>query len=261
MSGSVLNRWSRAFGIDWAHWYTALKGLRKYWSDYRQMKMLNSIASDPWEMKPIYPFLTDFYGAGGEISHHYFHQDLLVAQKIFKRQPKRHVDCGSRIDGFVAHVATFRELEVLDYRDLSHQITNVKFRRCDLLQLPPDLYGLFDSVSCLHVLEHVGLGRYGDPIDFYGHVKSLENLAKMLLPGGILYLSVPFGFERIEFNAHRIFNLVTIRKLVEPLFEIVDFSVVDEAGNLDVAADLDKLTRDSNQYRYALAIFDLLKRT
>jgi SAM-dependent methyltransferase len=259
MPVSTLTHWFRALGIDWAHAYTALKGLRRYWADYQQIQKLNSEAANPWTIKPSYPCLTDFYGPGGSASDHCFHQDLLVARRIFQNQPKKHVDFGSRIDGFVAHVASFRELEVFDYRDLPTVIPNVRFQRCDLRQLPAELHQCCDSLSCLHVLEHIGLGRYGDPIDLRGHIKALENLAKMLRPSGILYLSVPFGVERIEYNAHRVFDLRTVCQLIQPLFEIKEFSVVSDAGELQVAADLKTFTAQPSRCWYALAIFELRK--
>lgn len=260
MANSTLTQWLHGLGIHWTNTYVALKGVRRYWADYHQVQRLNAAAGNPWMIQPSYPCLTDFYDHSGSARGHYFHQDLLVAQKIFRKRPRKHVDFGSRVDGFVAHVASFRELEVLDYRELSATNPNIKFRRCDLLQPPPELDQCCDSLSSLHVLEHVGLGRYGEPIDLYGHVKALDTLAKMLEPGGTLYLSVPFGVERIEYNAHRVFALTTIRKLVERAFAIAEFSTVDDAGDLHVAADLDSFTERSNSYRYALAIFELDKK-
>jgi len=37
------------------------------------------------------------------------------------------VDIGSRVDGFVAHVASFREIEVFDVRPISAQIPASSF--------------------------------------------------------------------------------------------------------------------------------------
>jgi uncharacterized protein DUF268 len=255
-----INQWLAAFGVDRTKAWTALKGVRKFSSDYRRIKELNSQASNPWLIKPIYPCLTDFYAQSGEARGHYFYQDLLVAQKVFERQPAKHVDVGSRIDGFVAHVASFRELEVLDLRALSTAISNVRFRKCNVLELPEELHEYCDSLSCLHVLEHIGLGRYGDPIDLSGHVKALENLRKMLKVNGAFYLSVPFGRQRIEFNAHRIFDLGAFRELIIHQFEVVEFSWVDDAGDLHVQADLESVAAQGEKNHYALALFELQKR-
>jgi hypothetical protein len=260
MSWLTLDRWLGAFGFHFTNAYVALKGLRRYWSDYRKITALNSAASSPWEIKPNYPCLTDFYDQSGIARGHYFFQDLLVAQKIFERKPRKHVDVGSRIDGFVAHVASFREVEVLDIRVLNSLVPNIIFHQCDLLNVPPQFHEYADSLSCLHVFEHLGLGRYGDPIDIDGHIKGLCNLTKMLKTGGALYLSAPFGVERIDYNAHRVFDLRTILALIERSLEIVEFSIVDDAEELHVNADLQSAVRRSSRYRFALAIFELRKR-
>ena len=182
-----------------------------------------------------------------------------MAQKIFQKAPVKHVDCGSRIDGFVAHVASFRQIEVLDIRSLRQGIPNVIFHRCDLMNIPAQFREYCDSLSCLHVLEHIGLGRYGDPIDIHGHAIALGNLAMILKPGGTLFLSTPFGAERIEYNAHRVFHLRTICKLIEQSFEVVEFAMVDDSDELHQRADLESAVRSSNRYRSALAIFELRK--
>jgi len=253
----MLNRWLRAFGIDWAGFYTGLKGMRRFWADYRRITKLNADAGRPWKIRANYPCLHDFYGPSGVARGHYFHQDLYVAQKIFKKTPIKHVDFGSRIDGFVAHVATFREIEVLDIRPLPQEIPNIIFHHCDLLNVPAEFREYCDSLSCLHVLEHIGLGRYGDAIDIYGYSTALSNLALIVRPGGHLYLSAPFGTQRIEYNAHRVFHLGVIRDLVERSFDVVDFAIVDDAGELYKNADLQAAVQSSNHYCFALAIFEL----
>jgi hypothetical protein len=88
-----------------------------------------------------------------------------------------------------------------------------------------------DSLSCLHALEHFGLGRYGDPIDPEGHIKGLRSLTKLLKPNGTLLLSVPIGLERVEFNAHRIFSVETILSLTESDYDLISFSYIDDNGD------------------------------
>ena len=180
-----------------------------------------------------FPCLNDRKAQSGEGRGHYFHQDLLVARRIFQNCPQCHVDIGSRIDGFVAHVAVFREIEVIDIRPLTTPITNVRFIQGDLMAgVDERLHDYSDSLSCLHALEHFGLGRYGDPIDFDGHLHGFENMSKILRSGGKFYFSVPIGPQRIEFNAHRIFSLGYLLQLFAGKFQVDGFSLVDDAGDL-----------------------------
>jgi uncharacterized protein DUF268 len=97
------------------------------------------------------------------------------------------------------------------------------------------------------------------PIDLDGHAKALSNLVAMLRPGGTLYLSVPFGAERIEYNAHCVFHLGTIRDLIERPLKIIEFSMVDDAEDFYSNADLYAATKLSDRHRFALAIFELRK--
>ena len=97
----------------------------------------------------------------------------------------------------------------------------------------PDMAGLFTiagditrlpfadasirSLSSLHVIEHIGLGRYGDPIDPSGCFAAMRELSRVLASGGHLYLSTPVGRERVCFNAHRVFAARTILNAVPDL--------------------------------------------
>lgn len=181
---------------------------------------------DPW------PIAVDVFDDAGTASGHYFHQDLYVARKIFEAQPKRHIDVGSRIDGFVAHVATFRDIEVVDVRPLTSRVPGITYLQADLMQVPPA--GMVaDSVSCLHALEHFGLGRYGDPVSYEGWALGLNHLSRIVAPGGVLYLSVPAGRrQRVEFNAHRVFSLPFFMKAVGASFVVEDLAFVDDQGDL-----------------------------
>jgi SAM-dependent methyltransferase len=175
--------------------------------------------------------LEDRFSEAGTMSGDYFHQDLLVARKIFLANPKRHVDVGSRIDGFVAHVAVFREIEVFDVREIKSSVKNIVFKQADLMQLPEGMENYCDSISALHSVEHFGLGRYGDPIDCNGHVKAIRNITAILKPQGTLYFSVPIGTQRIEFNAHRVFSVQYLWDLLKDDYHLLSFSYVDDDGN------------------------------
>jgi hypothetical protein len=177
-----------------------------------------------------WPILNEKYIEAGEAKGHYFHQDLYAAQKIYENKPIKHVDIGSRIDGFVAHVASYRNIELMDIRPLKSSITNVTFREANLLELTSDLENYCDSISSLHVIEHFGLGRYGDPIDYFGYIKALDNIKVILQKDGLFYFSVPIGPQRIEFNAHRVFSLEYLIQILKERYLIVEFSYVNDEG-------------------------------
>jgi len=196
------------------------------------------------------PILTDFTSLAGTAKGHYFHQDLLVATMVHEANPRRHIDIGSRVDGCVAHIASFRPVEVLDIRDLpSCGHPNIQFLKADLMEPAAAMQGAADSVSCLHAIEHFGLGRYGDPIDPEGHVKGFRNICRMVAPGGRLYISFPVARKRqVVFNAHRVFKPSDIFDWFEAdlRFTLCSFSFVDDAGALlrDVAVDDPRVDAD-----------------
>jgi hypothetical protein len=188
-----------------------------------------------------YMILSDYSDSAGSAKGHYFHQDLLVANFIFEDKPKRHIDIGSRVDGFVGHVASFREIEVVDIRPLREsEHKNIKFKQADLMV--PQAIGETDSLSCLHTIEHFGLGRYTDPIDVDGHEKGINNLVNLVKKGGHLYISFPIGKQdEVHFNAHRVFHPKSILALesIADNMNLVRFDYVDDNGDLHPNTSVD----------------------
>jgi len=194
------------------------------------------------------------------MSGHYFHQDLLVARKIFNKNPQTHVDIGSRTDGFVSSVAVFREIQVFDIRNQESKVKNIVFKQADFMKISESLYGYCDSVSALHSIEHFGLGRYNDPIDYNGHLKGIDCIHKLLSSNGTFYFSVPIGPQRIEFNAHRVFSIEYLLNIFENRFKLVDFSYVDDHGDLHESTTLNEENIKNNcNCHYGCGIFELLK--
>ena len=205
---------------------------------------------------PLYPILTDKNDQGGVMNGHYFHQDLYVARMIHIANPKKHLDIGSRTDGFVAHVAAFREIEIIDIRPIKSTAKNISFRQADLMNLPTDLIGYCDSISSLHAIEHFGLGRYGDPIDYFGYLKAIDNISKILSTDGTFYFSVPIGPQRIEFNAHRVFSISYLIEVLSNSYEIQQFSLVDDKGDFFENIELEEKDIRSNfNCQYGCGIF------
>ena len=209
----------------------------------------------------FYPITIDKRNQSGKISGAYFHHDLLVAKRIYNEKPQKHIDIGSRIDGFVAHVAVFREIEIFDIRPIESKIQNIIFRQADFITLPEDLHNYCDSVSSLNAIEHFGLGRYGDPIDPLGHVKAIRNIHQVLKPNGRFYFSVPIGRQRIEFNAHRVFDISYLLILLQDMFDLVSFSYVDDNGDLyeNVELENEKIKANYGCY-FGFGIFELIKK-
>ena len=255
-----LHAWLLAFGFNAIKCIDALRGFPFVIKEYIIIRKENKKSKKSYHLRFTMPCFDDKYSLKDVISGHYFHQDLLVARKIYQRNPHKHVDVASRIDGFVAHVAAFRAIEVLDIRYLKVDIPDIIFKQADIMSPGIDMLQYCDSLSCLHALEHFGLGRYGDPIDLYGHAHGFENLYKILKTDGILYLSVPIGKERIDFNAHRVFAIDTILTMAENRFELIGFSYVDDGGDLHENATLGPKDISSNcSCNYGCGIFELKK--
>lgn len=250
----------KIFGFDLRTLFHSVKGLPFYFLDFLILNRQKNGDEGFYFGKP-YPVLTDRFDASGVMSGHYFHQDLLVAKKIFKNNPRRHIDIGSRIDGFVAHIASFRQIEIIDIRPQASTVSNIIFREMDLMKLPEGLINSCDSISSLHAIEHFGLGRYADPVDYYGHLKALDNIYKMLEIGGRFYFSVPIGPQRIEFNAHRVFSVEHLLELFSDKYEIGSFSYVNDNGELIEDVKLEqKQVSDSFNCHFGCGIFELIKK-
>jgi len=203
--------------------------------------------------------LTDYEDDAGVARGHYFHQDLLVAKLINEDQPKRHIDIASRVDGFVAHVASYREIEVVDVRPSpKSNHDNIKFIQADFMY-PQDL-GKTDSLSCLHAIEHFGLGRYNDPIDIDGHNKGITNLVSLVSEGGRLYISFPIGQnDEVHFNAHRIFRVDTIfnHPSIKENMKLVRFDYVDDDGNLHKNVNIEDF---GDKTKHGCGIYTFMKK-
>lgn len=205
-----------------------------------------------------YMILSDYSDNAGITKGHYFHQDLLVARLINEHNPRRHVDIASRVDGFVAHVASFREIEVVDIRPLEEsEHENIKFRQADLMS--PQGLGNTDSLSCLHAIEHFGMGRYTDPIDVEGTNKGIANLVDLVSPGGRLYISFPIGQDEVHFNAHRIHHPKTIlnHESISKYMSLVRFDFVDDDGDLHPNIDISDV---DSQTKYGCGIYTFERR-
>lgn len=207
----------------WVGFPLFLKNLLSY------RAMLPAGARFPLLWSSVTPILGErFESAGAGLKGHYFLQDLHVAQQIAESKPSHHVDVGSRVDGFVAHLLVFFKVTYVDIRPMPIEIKNLNFKRGLITQLP-FADGEVQSLSSLHVLEHIGLGRYGDPVDPEGYLLAARELQRVVAPGGNLFLSVPVGKEKLYYDAHRVFAPSTVVSLF-PQMRLVSFHLIDDLG-------------------------------
>jgi hypothetical protein len=174
----------------------------------------------------LWPCLFD-KTATSPVPAHYFYQAAWAARRILDTNPKEHVDVGSQIE-LTGMLSASIPVTFIDIRPLIVSLHNVRSVAASIGALPFSS-GSVSSMSCLHVIEHIGLGRYGDPLDPRGTEKAARELTDVLAVDGNLFLSTPVGRERICFNAHRVHSPETILRYFEPLV-LVEFSCEDDSG-------------------------------
>lgn len=248
------------FGLDFRKFYRAVRGIIPFLADYVRFKR-------NYDGKlTLYPCLHDRFDSSGSSNNEYFWQDLIVAKRINRLSPERHLDVGSRIDGFIAHLASFREVDVIDIRPSNISLPSIRFKQLDMMDSAQvqrfiESEGMYESISCLHSIEHFGLGRYGDTLKVDGWRDGLKNLCALTELDGVLYLSCPIGRERVEFNAHRVFDPFTILKAAEEYgCVLVDFLLIRSKGGLEMQElPILDLLHYASVNNYHLGIFILRK--
>lgn len=173
---------------------------------------------------------------------HYFFLNGWAMRRIVMLRPKSHVDIGSAVQ-FPNLLAAVIPTCFVDYRPLPIRCGGMESVAGDIASLPFADSSLA-SLSCLHVAEHIGLGRYGDPLDPEGTRKAARELTRVLAPGGSLFFGLPVGVERTCFNAHRIHAPETILAYFKGL-EVMEFSGVHDNGRFVEQARLKDFKDDT----------------
>lgn len=183
--------------------------------------------------KDIYPCLKDKI-TSTPFDQHYTYHPAWAARILAKTTPEYHVDISS-ILSFSTIVSAFVPVRFYDYRPAELNLNNLKSGFADLKKLDfPD--NSVPSLSCMHTIEHVGLGRYGDEIDPNGDLKSIGELKRVLQQDGDLLFVTPVGKPKIEFNAHRIYSYEQVIEYFSPL-KLKEFSLIPDTGGIIINAD------------------------
>ena len=176
---------------------------------------------------------------------HYIYHTAWAARCLSEIRPAYHVDISS-ILYFSTLVSAFVPVRFYDYRPAAVTLDGMTSSQADLLSLP-FATGSVSSLSCMHVVEHVGLGRYGDPIDPQGDLKAMAELSRVLAPGGTLLFVVPVGRPRIVFNAHRIYAFRQVRGQFAAL-HVREFALVTDDPRQGLVVNAAESLADAQDY-------------
>jgi SAM-dependent methyltransferase len=215
------------------------------WRAYRRRSGERVAAAD------LYPCLID-RTAQTPFDPHYFYQGAWIARKLAENRPANHVDIASSVLT-VSVLSAFVPTTFIDFRPLPVDLANLATRAGDITRLP-FAAGELSSLSCLHVIEHIGLGRYGDPLDPDGLRKAAAELKRVVAPHGRLYLSTPIGRERVCFNAHRVSSPGALVALFDE-FDLASFALVDDQGAFRPGAK----PGDGEGLEYGCGLFEFVK--
>lgn len=189
-----------------------------FFSKMKELKKQNE--NDVFKDFEYYPCLFDNLSYT-PLEPTYFFQDSWAARKIFELKPKHHYDIGSSAMT-IGILSQFVPITMIDIRPISLELDNLSFVEGSILSLPLNDNSIA-SLSSLCVIEHIGLGRYGDTIDPFGSEKAINEIKRVLMPGGVIIMSVPVDSKnKVYFNAHRAFT----RDYILELF--TGFSLIEE---------------------------------
>lgn len=227
----------------------SIASLPKFLLEMRRYRSLAAGESVAWH--DSYPCLSDRV-TRTPFDPHYFYQGAWLARRLLRTNPSLHVDVGSSA-AMVSVLSAGVPVAFLDYRPLAVRLPGLHCVGGTATNLPfPD--NVVASLSSLHVIEHIGLGRYGDPLDPQGSKQAAVELQRVLRPGGRLFLSVPVGRERVCFNAHRVHAPGTIQSYVRAL-RLESFSLIDDAGRFTEQVPLEA----AENLEYGCGLFEFVK--
>jgi SAM-dependent methyltransferase len=220
--------------------------------DYLKFKKIDSKPRFSHNLSDFYPCIKDKTNKTNFDKHYIYHTSW-AARKVKEIGSTKHTDISSSLY-FSGIVSAFVPVDFYDYRPADLNLSDLTSKRANLIELPFTDNSIF-SLSCMHTVEHIGLGRYGDKFDPDGDLKAISELQRVLANDGSLLFVVPIGRPRIEFNAHRIYSYEQILRYFQNL-ELKEFSVITDNGKFITNADSELVKTQ----KYACGCFWFIKK-
>jgi len=79
---------------------------------------------------------------------------------------------------------------------------------------------MYDCIVTYSSIEHSGLGRYGDPLDPNGDIKTMDDIHNNLNENGLLIWGGPVGSDALVWNAHRVYGRIRLPLLFSKFEEM-----------------------------------------
>lgn len=244
-----------------------LHRLRKYFNDQQQLSRFKRELGEfrkseaqtttrfTIKDEDLFPCVHDNTSETGFDRHYVFH--VAWACRVVKQiNPKVHIDFSSSLH-FCTTLSAFIPVQFYDIRPANLDLDGLESLKGDLTKIEfPD--NRVESLSCMHSVEHVGLGRYGDPIDYDGDLKAIRELKRVVRPGGSLLFVTPVGKSRIQFNAHRIYSYDQVMEYFSG-FDLKEFSLVPD-NEADGGLIRNATKEMSDKQRYGCGCFWFIKK-
>jgi len=236
--------------------YGFCKLKKAFWKDYDILYTQSAKISERFSLKrnEVMPCYWD-KTSNTDYDHHYVLHTAWALRKAKEIKPCKHIDISSSLY-FCTALSAFLPVEFYDYRPADVHLSDLKTAHADLTNLPFESNSI-NSISCMHTVEHIGLGRYGDPIDYDGDFKAVSELKRVTAIGGNMLFVVPLGKPKIIFNAHRIYSYKQITEMFEG-WKLKEFSLIsddDKGGKLIINAN----EETANEQNYGCGCFWFIK--
>jgi hypothetical protein len=228
----------------------------KYKYQLSQFVANNSALRPEFKSYYSYPCLEDDTKETGFDVHYLYHVAWAV-RKLLAAKPDKHCDVGSSLN-FCSIASAIVPTKFIDIRPATIFLNDLTVEPRNLTVNDYWQDEEFDSLSCMHVVEHIGLGRYGDSLDVNGDLKAISNLLRAVKKNGQLFFVVPVGKPEIYFNAHRVYSSKWIIEHFSEMCHLKEFYFIPGQADAQPIENCDPEYAD--QFTYGCGCFLFIKK-